>query len=68
MLRQVPKTTDSVREVLTLWTPQSDAYRDLILDRFWTDFETNSGPILNPILDRFWIDFGINSGRIFDRF
>ena len=48
--------------------PKINAYRDLILDRFWTDFETNSGPILNRILDRFWIDLGINSGWIFERF
>ena len=39
MLRQVPKNHDSVREVLTLWGSK--------LDRFWIDFETSFGSILD---------------------
>ena len=49
-------TLTSVREVSTFWTPQSDVYGDRFWNRFWTDFETNSG----AILDKFWY----NSGRI----
>ena len=75
MLRQVPKTVDSVREVSTFWTPQSDRWTgkkipqmtadfepdfDRFLDKFWIDF--------GPILNRCWTDFEFNFGSILVRF
>ena len=47
MLRQVPKNTDSVREVLTLWGSKLD----LILHRFWDQFWIDFGSILDRFLD-----------------